>query len=102
VEARVERYLAVGEASEKAAVLSLAAPAYSECITAVVVLAKGTSLITQALEGCEVGVYVMPLDARAGDKSLDLTGGLQPVWDWDALTTDPARATHMQVKKHVA
>jgi hypothetical protein len=99
---RVERYLAVGESAKKAAVVSLEAPAYSRQLTTVVVLAKGTSAISEAFDGSEVGVYVMPLDARAGDERLDLTGGLQPVLDWGALTKDLERAKQMQVKPHAA
>ncbi len=101
VKARVARYLALGEVEEKAAVLTLEGCAYRDELTTVVVLAKGIGVISEAFAGAEVGVYVLPLDARAGEKALQLTGGLQPVLDWGALTNDPQRALHMQVKQHV-
>jgi hypothetical protein len=94
----VARFLAVGEIEKKAAVLVLEERAYRQELTTVVVVAKGSGSISDAFAGEEVGVYVLPLDSRAGDTLLLLEGGLQPVLDWGALTTDRQRALRMQVK----
>lgn len=98
VQCKVQRYLAVGDMPGKAAVLALAEPVYRARLSELVVLAKGNGVIDDVLDGTEVGVYVLPVDGRAGEEVLDIAGGLQPVIDWGALTNDAERAALLQVK----
>ncbi len=63
-----------------------------------VVLAKGTDIIPDVFENKLVGVYLLPLDERAGFDTLDLTAGLQPVQDWGGLTTSRETAEEWQIK----
>jgi hypothetical protein len=98
VECEVRRLLALEGMPNKAAVVRTKTPIYRSQLSDFVALAKGTATIDAALQGELVGVYLLPLDARAGDRDLDLTKGLQPVQDWGALTIYREAAEQWQLR----
>ena len=94
----IERYLSVEGIRGKAAVIKTARPIYRQGWSAFVVLAKGHDVVRNAEAGGLIGVYLLPLDSRAGLSDLDLSQGLQPVQDWCAITTSRERAESWQVR----
>ncbi len=98
VACRIVRALAAGNIMRKAAVIELAHPVYTEQHDRFVVLVKGTETIDDIKPGMPLGVFLMPLDARAGNHRLDLSAGLQPVRDWGALVLTREAAEAWQAK----
>jgi hypothetical protein len=98
VECQLVRYLSVEGMDRKAAVFRTLTPIYRGKMSDFVALAKGLSKVDEIFEGKLVGVYLLPLDYRAGETNLDLSKGLQPVQDWGALTTDRDAAVGWQIK----
>ncbi len=98
VECEVQRLLALEGVSNKAAVVRTLHPIYRNQLSDFVALAKGEATIEAALHGGMVGVYLLPLDIRAGDSELDLSKGLQPVQDWGALTAQRELAERWQLR----
>ncbi|HEY8905158.1 MAG TPA: hypothetical protein VIM63_03875 [Rhodoferax sp.] len=83
---KLVRYLAVEGMQKKAAVIETEHPIYRSQSSSFVVLAKGIETVDDIFSGKLVGVYLMPIDQRAGMFDLNLSAGLQPVKDWGALT----------------
>lgn len=98
VECEVRRLLSLEGMPNKAAVVRTAHPIYRNQLSDFVALAKGEATIDDVLQGELVGVYLLPLDLRAGDSDLDLSRGLQPVQDWGALTADREAAERWQLR----
>ena len=98
VECRLVRYLSLEGMDHKAAVVQTANPIYRNQLSDFVALAKGVNKIDEVFEGKLVGVYLLPLDSRAGVTELDLSRGLQPVQDWGALTINKDAADRWQVR----
>ena len=98
VECEVQRLLSLEGMSNKAAVVRTVHPIYRNQLSDFVALAKGEATIEAALQGELVGVYLLPLDMRAGESELDLSKGLQPVQDWGALTVHREVAERWQLR----
>ena len=95
---RLVRYLAVEGMNAKAAVIDTERPILRSQASQFVVLAKGDQTVSEVFDGVLVGVYLMPKDHRVGSSTLDLSGGLQPVVDWGALTLTFEEAKQWQAK----
>ena len=67
VRARIVRYLSAIDIARKAAVLSFSHPVYDGRFTELAVLAKGRELVSDVLDGVQVGLYVLPVDVRVGE-----------------------------------
>jgi hypothetical protein len=98
VECELVRYLSLEGIVNKAVVLRTEHPIYDNQLTDFVALVKGVDTIDAVLGGELIGVYLLPLDARAGEKELDLSRGLQPVQDWGALTISREAAERWQLR----
>lgn len=96
---KVVRYLAVETMQNKAAVIETEHPIYKSQSSNYVVLAKGLASINDVFSEQLIGVYLLPLDERAGSAELDLSAGLQPVQDWGALTRTREEAERLQLKE---
>ena len=95
---RVIRYLNVEGMKNKAAVIETEHPIYKAQASSYVVLAKGLSSVSEVFTGQLIGVYLLPLDVRAGAVELDLSAGLRPVQDWGALTRSRDEAEKLQLR----
>jgi hypothetical protein len=98
VRCQLVRYLAVDGKDKKAAVIRTEHRIHDVQKDEFVVLGKGADTIEQVFKGDIVGVFLMPLDQRAGPSALDLSAGLQPVQDWGTLTLTSAAAQHWQLR----
>ena len=98
VACEVQRLLSLEGMQNKAAVVRTAHPIYRSQMSDFVALAKGEATIDAALRGELIGVYLLPLDARAGNSDLDLSKGLQPVQDWGAVTVNREVAERWQLR----
>lgn len=95
---KLVRYLDVEGMVDKAAVMETERPIHRSQATRFVLLAKGYESIKDVFDGRLVGVYLMPLDQRAGPSTLDLSKGLQPVEDWGAISLTLDQAEQWQAQ----